>query len=116
MKLLFRPYSLFLMLAATLVMVIYMRINKQSFYHHYFKVIEDVELRNSHALAASEGLAIFSLPQVSERLPEWFKSILGLLVVSSLVMLTLPLIRQKIVQQPITLQLRFAKVYPIRAP
>ena len=116
MKLLFRPYSLFLMLSATLVMVIYMRINKQSFYHHYFKVIEDVEMRNSHALAASDGLAIFSLPKVNQRLPEWFKTILGWLFVSSLVVIFLPLLQKESAPLPQPLQLRFAKVYPIRAP
>jgi hypothetical protein len=45
------PYYL-LALVATSVAVFFVmkKIDKRSFYHHYFRVIEDVELRNSQAV------------------------------------------------------------------
>lgn len=44
-------YRFSLLLAVSMSMVLLMKINKISFYHHYFKVIEEVEIRNSQELA-----------------------------------------------------------------
>ncbi len=40
-------------------MLFLFKINKVNFYHHYFRVIEEVEIRNSQALA-SPSLVMFS--------------------------------------------------------
>ena len=45
-------YRFSLLLTVSMSMVLLMKINKISFYHHYFKVIEEVEVRNSQALGA----------------------------------------------------------------
>ncbi len=45
------PYYLLVLLVAITALV-FSKINKHSFYHHYFKVIEEVEVRNSQALTA----------------------------------------------------------------
>lgn len=47
-----RPYHLLLLLVASASLLSLWRINKRSFYFHYFKVIEDVESRNSQALSS----------------------------------------------------------------
>ena len=47
MKLLRQSYYLLIFSAISLATVFFMKINKQIFYSHYFKVIEEVELRNS---------------------------------------------------------------------
>ncbi|MEZ4825395.1 MAG: hypothetical protein R3C61_03750 [Bacteroidia bacterium] len=52
MRLYLRPYRLLLIFAALLAMVLLLKINKRSFYFHYFKVIEEVEMRNSQELSA----------------------------------------------------------------
>jgi hypothetical protein len=46
------PYYLIVLLVAVASLV-FAKINKHSFYHHYFKVIEEVEVRNSQAILAS---------------------------------------------------------------
>jgi hypothetical protein len=43
------PYYLTVLLVA-IASLIFAKINKHSFYHHYFKVIEEVEVRNSQAV------------------------------------------------------------------
>ncbi|MEL6132419.1 MAG: hypothetical protein AAFR59_03540 [Bacteroidota bacterium] len=47
------------------VLLSFKKIDKISFFNHYFKVIEEVELRNSHALT-DEGLAIWYAPAALE--------------------------------------------------
>lgn len=54
---LFQPYRWILLLAISASMLLLLKINKRSFYYHYFKVIEEVELRNSQALL-TEALPI----------------------------------------------------------
>jgi hypothetical protein len=55
----FHPYYLFSLLALAVASSFFFRIDKTSFYHHYFRVIGDVEVRNSQAVPTD---ATFSLP------------------------------------------------------
>ncbi|MDX2246845.1 MAG: hypothetical protein SF052_08735 [Bacteroidia bacterium] len=57
MRLYLRPYQLFLIFAALVAMVFLLKINKRSFYFHYFRVIEEVELRNSQEMGVYTQLA-----------------------------------------------------------
>ena len=52
MRSLFLTYRLILLAAVSVSMLLLLKINKRSFYFHYFKVIEEVEMRNSQALHA----------------------------------------------------------------
>ncbi len=53
MKTSLRPYHILLLLVASASMLSLWKINKRSFYFHYFKVIEEVESRNSQALSTT---------------------------------------------------------------
>ncbi|MEM6342310.1 MAG: hypothetical protein AAF927_00465 [Bacteroidota bacterium] len=53
MKASLRPYHILLLLVASASMLSLWKINKRSFYFHYFKVIEEVESRNSQALSTT---------------------------------------------------------------
>ncbi|RMG57259.1 MAG: hypothetical protein D6722_25205 [Bacteroidetes bacterium] len=48
-----RPYQILLLATVSVAMIFFMKINKQSFYHHFFKVIEEVESRNSQEVQTS---------------------------------------------------------------
>lgn len=52
-------YYLLGLAAITFAMLFLFKINKASFYHHYFRVIEEVEIRNSQALT-SPSVVLFS--------------------------------------------------------
>ena len=58
-------YRLFILAAAALSMSLLMKINKMSFYHHYFKVIEEVEVRNSQEVGSA--LFTFNFREVTPR-------------------------------------------------
>ncbi|MFK7920651.1 MAG: hypothetical protein AB8H47_01780 [Bacteroidia bacterium] len=47
-----RPYHFLILLVASASLLSLWKINKRSFYFHYFKVIEEVESRNSQAFDA----------------------------------------------------------------
>ena len=47
MKTRFYPYQILLLLVGGISMFALLKMDKMSFYHHYFRVIEDVEGRNS---------------------------------------------------------------------
>lgn len=49
------------MLASSVAMIFFMKINKKSFYNHYFKGIVDIELRNSQEIGLSDSIEIFAL-------------------------------------------------------
>lgn len=73
MKLLGHPYRWILLIAISASMLLLLKINKRSFYFLYFKVIEEVELRNSQAVQQQAvHLQIWSqrlIKEVSESLP-----------------------------------------------
>ncbi|MEL7062154.1 MAG: hypothetical protein AAFP00_00275 [Bacteroidota bacterium] len=54
-------YYLLLVPLLPVVLVSFKKIDKISFFNHYFKVIEEVELRNSQELT-DEGLAVWYIP------------------------------------------------------
>lgn len=66
MRHLLRPYHLMLMLAGLTALWVFKKIDKHSFYHHFFRVIEEVELRNSHDLDAAD-LMVLSRLQLAPR-------------------------------------------------
>ncbi|MEL7340850.1 MAG: hypothetical protein AAGM67_10215 [Bacteroidota bacterium] len=110
-----RPYHLLLLLVASASLVSLWRINKRSFYFHYFKVIEEVESRNSHALS--------SIPNYFESVKALFKAeiipFLGfLLAVLSFLILPRP---ERVNDRHRRLPLPYFRLYPaaclpIRAP
>ncbi|MEM7373546.1 MAG: hypothetical protein AAF587_33280 [Bacteroidota bacterium] len=76
MKLLVHPYRWILLVAISASMLLLLKINKRSFYFHYFKVIEEVELRNSQAV--DQQVALWQV--WSQRLVEETKNILPFLL------------------------------------
>jgi hypothetical protein len=54
------PYYLLGFAAIAFAMLFLFKINKVSFYHHYFRVIEEVEIRNSQAMTPP-ALVLFSV-------------------------------------------------------
>lgn len=80
----FNPYYLIVLLVA-IASLIFAKINKHSFYHHYFKVIEEVEVRNSQAVLGNvstwteevvSGMLADVQRFISDLLPALFTSIL----------------------------------------
>lgn len=53
-------YRLIFPLLAIVSMVAFWRINKVNFFHHYIRVIAEVEERNSHELDKGQNLIVFS--------------------------------------------------------
>lgn len=87
MRLINRPYHLLLILASLGAMVFLLnKINKQSFYHHYFRVIEEVELRNSHELELSSDVAILTM---SRSVEDFFVSLVLLLGITTGILLVI---------------------------
>lgn len=76
----FHPYYLIGLVAVSFSMLFLFKINKVSFYHHYFKVIEEVETRNSQALL-SDAVVLFSAQAVHQNL---IQPILSLLCIASI--------------------------------
>ena len=58
-------YYLLLIPLLPVVLLSFKKIDKISFFNHYFKVIEEVELRNSQELT-DEGLAVWYIPSTVE--------------------------------------------------
>ncbi|MDB4286204.1 hypothetical protein N9933_02775 [bacterium] len=59
----FHPYYLAVLAMAT-VGLLFSKINKHDFYHHYFKVIEEVETRNSQAIGTAFSFTSLDLREV----------------------------------------------------
>ena len=59
MKRSIHPYHLLGLAAISFAMLFLFKINKVNFYHHYFRVIEEVEIRNSQALASPSVFSRF---------------------------------------------------------
>lgn len=53
-------YRLIFPLLAIVSIVAFWRINKVNFFHHYIRVIAEVEERNSHELDKGQNLVVFS--------------------------------------------------------
>ena len=69
-------YHLLLALVGGYAILAFARINKHSFYHHYYRVIEEVQTRNSQEWEAAAKLTIFagtevSTVQLETLLPTW---------------------------------------------
>ena len=75
MKRVFHPYYLLGLAAVSFAMLFLSKINKTSFYHHYFKVIEEVETRNSQEIE----VAMYSLLPEVRRIPSVAQSLIWVL-------------------------------------
>lgn len=91
-------YHLSVMAVASLALLVFQKIDKISFYHHYFKVIEEVEVRNSQALDAAYLTFRLSAEHHSNSLPLWL--MLGVLG-SGLGSLLIPFQAFQAAQQPV---------------
>ena len=68
-----------LVLAASVAMILFLKINKQSFYNHYFQEIADIELRNSQAMSLDASVELFALTDIKPIVLSIFWLGLGLL-------------------------------------
>lgn len=59
-------YRLIFPLLAIVSMVAFWRINKVNFFHHYIRVIAEVEERNSHELDNRQNIAVFSFASIQD--------------------------------------------------
>ncbi len=57
-------YRLIFPLLAVVSLVTFWRINKVSFFHHFIRVIAEVEERNSHELSSDDKLAVLTLEAI----------------------------------------------------
>lgn len=73
-------YLLALMATSVAVFFVMKKIDKHGFYHHYFRVIEDVESRNSQAIDTLPAL-LAEVDALRIDLPTFFQWLLGLLAV-----------------------------------
>lgn len=64
MKLRRLSYRFLVPLLAITAVVTFWKINKVSFFHHFIRVIAEVEERNSHALHENTPIAVFQLATV----------------------------------------------------
>lgn len=116
MKLYRFPYYLILVIAASLAMIFFLKINKKSFYNHYFQEIADIELRNSQALSLDGSLEVFALTELKPVVLSVFWLGLGLLF--GIVFRIIPLdIRAEFLPTANHTHVSFVKlVHPTRAP
>lgn len=61
----FRTYSTWLVAAFCLLIGFVQKINKQDFYHHYFRTIAEIHVRNSHSVAEKTVVYVQALPSLS---------------------------------------------------
>lgn len=59
-------YRLIFPLLAMVSIVAFWRINKVNFFHHYIRVIAEVEERNSHELDKGQNLVVFSFASTQD--------------------------------------------------
>lgn len=64
MKLRRLSYRFLVPLLAITAVVTFWKINKVSFFHHFIRVIAEVEERNSHALHENSPIAVFQLASI----------------------------------------------------
>ena len=79
MKQFAHTYCLFALVVTSINVFFFRKMDKHSFYHHYFKVIEEVELRNSQEIAPAPGLwqaARQALTHVWSGLSLWLQALL----------------------------------------
>lgn len=62
-------YRLIFPLLAIVSIVAFWRINKVNFFHHYIRVIAEVEERNSHELDSKQNLIVFSFDSAQDIQP-----------------------------------------------
>lgn len=63
-----RTYSTWLVAAFCLLIGFVQKINKQDFYHHYFRTIAEIHVRNSHSVAEKTVAYVQTLPAISYKL------------------------------------------------
>ncbi|MEO1451483.1 MAG: hypothetical protein AAFV07_18270 [Bacteroidota bacterium] len=117
MRPLLRPYHLMLMLAGLTALWVFKKIDKHSFYHHFFRVIEEVELRNSQDLAAADLMVLTRIESVStQAISSLWPLVMALLGIAGIVF---PVLRQQGFLEPSQIT-EFATparlLPPVRAP
>lgn len=94
----------------------FFKMNKTSFYHHYFKVIEEVEFRNSQEIPATVSKGLGWLSTVFTSILSWIASQFTV-VVSFIFLLPLTLLTVYAGELPFHWHRHFAvSLYPTRAP
>ncbi|RMG22211.1 MAG: hypothetical protein D6730_16920 [Bacteroidetes bacterium] len=109
------PYRFLLLIAVSLSMLAWLKINKTSFYHHYFKLIEEVEVRNSQEV----GSALVMLQPTTVALP--FTQLLsqllwGLCSLAMLLLLAVPHTWTRAGWVPALPARQLVRAHGIRAP
>ena len=115
MRLSLRPYQLLLLLVASASLLSLWKINKRSFYFHYFKVIEEVEGRNSQAVSDIIYYATESTASRKSQLLGFLAFCLGFTFLWTLVIRLQPETHSRKEIAPIRLQL-MPRLIPVRAP
>ena len=118
MRKLSHPYQIFFILVALVAMIFLLKINKRNFYHHYFKVIEEVELRNSQEVFGLQDTVLFtSTRPVIESLITFLSFLsVGFILIS---FYQKPVLRSKMFElsvKPLVQTRPFYFTPPIRAP
>lgn len=118
MRRLFRPYQLLLLATVSVAMIFFMKIDKLSFYHHFFKVIEEVELRNSQQIQAAGPIETIWWAIGQEVKGPALAFLLFLLWLSGPVIAGLPGLAQPVTGEPLLPRYRrpWALLPPVRAP
>ena len=112
------PYQIFFILVALVAMVFLLKINKRNFYFHYFKVIEEVELRNSQEVFGLQNAVLYTASNPIIRSLVSFLSFLSLGIILIALYLK-PFLNTKVFEFRIKplIQIRsFSTSHPIRAP
>jgi hypothetical protein len=118
MKQLAHQYCLFALVATSISVFFFRKMDKHSFYHHYFKVIEEVELRNSQQISTLPAIwrsAKKALHQFWEGFCQWFIGAFARLVDPRLFALAEPVHRPDC-QWGVLLSFGYARLHPPRAP
>ncbi|GAB4414301.1 MAG: hypothetical protein OHK0039_21960 [Bacteroidia bacterium] len=96
-------------------MVFWLKIDKQSFYHHFFRVIAEVELRNSQEIDALSAYPLASLPAAATVAPRVLSA--GILAATIQVLPRLLAIPLRLVWRVLALRQRALRLLPLpRAP
>lgn len=106
------------MLAGLTALWVFMKINKHSFYHHFFRVIEEVELRNSHDLVAADLMVLTQSQLAPASLRDRFLP-LPIALFGLLFLLVMPLWAIPVPREVAPLRLTDRRAYllpPVRAP
>lgn len=111
-------YLLALMATSVAVFFVMKKIDKHGFYHHYFRVIEEVESRNSQAVETLPALLaeVNALPAEVRTLFHWLLGLLGDGPFVSLKVPPLPKAVFALQPQAPRLRWQFWSSMPVRAP